>query len=164
MLEKKMLDALNAQIAEELNSAHLYAAIAADCEAKNLNGAAGWFKAQFKEEQVHAWKIYGYINERGERAVFKGIPEPQAEWKSLLAAYEDALKHEKYISGKIFSLVKLARELSDYSTEVFLQWFVSEQVEEEANADAVVQKLKMIGDSPNGLYMLDRELGARQSG
>ena len=164
MLEKKMLDALNEQLYEELNSAYLYAAMAADCEAKNLNGAAAWFKAQFGEEQGHAWKIYGYINEQGHRAVFKGLPEPQTEWKSLLAAFEAALAHEKFISGKIWDLVKLARDLGDYATEQFLQWYVAEQVEEEASADAVVTKLKMVGDAPHVLYMLDKELGARGEG
>ena len=164
MLEQKMVDALNAQIYEELNSAYLYAAMAADCEAKNLKGAAAWFKAQFGEEQAHAWKLYGYMNNQGHRTIFKAIPEPQAEWANLLAAFEAALAHEKYISGKIRDLVKLAKDLDDYASESFLQWFITEQVEEEASAEEVVTKIKMVGDAPHVLYMLDKELGARGAG
>lgn len=162
MLNEKMLNALNNQIKEELASAYIYLAVAADLEAKNLNGSAQWMKAQYGEEIGHAMKIYGYINRRGGKVVLQTLEAPKKSWDSLLDVFQTAYKHEQYITGCIDKLVKLARELQDNATEAFLQWFVSEQVEEEENTDAVVQKLKMIGDAPHVLYLIDRELGMRK--
>lgn len=157
-----MLDALNEQMREEINSAYIYTAIAADMEAQNWKGVSAWFKAQAKEELGHAMKFYGYINERGEKAIMPALDKPKESWGSILNAYEEALKHEKYISGCIHKLVKLAKEVDDLPTENFLQWFVSEQVEEEAAPDDIIQMLKRVGDSPQMLFMIDRQLGSRE--
>ncbi|MCF7927522.1 MAG: ferritin [Spirochaetales bacterium] len=159
-----MLKALNDQIREELSSAYLYLAMAADFEDKNLPGAAAWMSQQAQEEVAHAMKIYGYINDKGGKAVFDALPKPQESWNSMLDAFKAAYKHEQYITDCINKLVKQAREVDDTSTEIFLQWFVTEQVEEEKSTDEVVQKLQMIGDSKNGLFMIDRELGGRGAG
>jgi ferritin len=161
MLNAKMLDALNKQINEELFSAYLYFAMAADFESKDLFGITQWLKVQAKEETNHALKIYGYINEQQGKAMLQAIPQPPAAWNTALAAFEAAYKHEQHITSCINALVKQARETEDYATEIFLQWFINEQVEEEANAATIVNKLKMIGESAQGLFMLDHELGKR---
>lgn len=157
-----MVDALNEQINEEFASAYIYLGIAADMEASNWNGVATWFKKQAHEEAGHAMKIYGYLFERGERAVLSTIEAPGKQYTSILEAFESALAHEKHITGCIHKLVKLAREVDDLPTENFLQWFVSEQVEEEAAPAAVVDRLKLVGEKPQVLFMLDRELATRQ--
>jgi len=162
VISEKMLKALNDQIKEELGSAYLYFAMAADFEAKNLKGFSLWMKSQAGEEMVHAMKFYNFINDRGGKAVLKSLDEPQSEWASPLEAFKAAYKHEQFITDCINNLVALAKEEKDTATEVMLQWFVTEQVEEEASADEVVQKLELMGDSKHGLYMLDKELGARQ--
>jgi ferritin len=161
MLNEKLDAALNDQINAELHSAYIYLSMAAYFDSKNLGGFAHWMKAQVQEELAHAMKIYTFVNERGGRAVMKAIEGPPTEWASPLAAFEAAYKHEVYISGRINTLVDLATAESDHATTAFLQWFVNEQVEEEATADGVVQKLTMIGDNPQGLYMIDTELGSR---
>jgi ferritin len=161
-MDKRLVDSLNEQLREELASGYVYLGIAADMEAKNWIGTATWFKKQAHEEAIHAMKIYGYLFSRGERAVLQTIEAPKQDYNSILEAFEAALKHEKYITKRIHNLVKLAREVDDIPTESFLQWFVTEQVEEEAAPAAVVDRLKMVGDSPQILFMLDRELAARQ--
>lgn len=163
MIDKKMEAALNEQIAEELGSAYIYQAMSADFAAANRMGMAGWMQAQAGEEMNHARKLYGYIIERGGRVELKAIPAPQQSWKTPLAAFEAAYKHEQHITACIHKLVKLARELDDTATELFLGWYVTEQVEEEASTDEVVQKLKQVGEAGQALYMLDKELGARQA-
>ncbi|HOV63193.1 MAG TPA: ferritin [Spirochaetia bacterium] len=160
-IQEKMEAALNGQIMEEMSSAYLYLAMAADFEAKNWTGFAAWMKVQAGEEFNHAMKLYGFINERGGRAVFKALPQPQGTWDSPLAAFEAAYKHENHITKCIDDLVKMAREMGDTATEIFLHWYVDEQVEEEMNADVIVEKLKLMKESANGLYLLDKELGAR---
>ena len=161
MIAEKMLKALNVQIQEEMYSAYLYLSMAADFEAKNLSGFAQWMKEQSKEEINHAMKLYGYINERGGKVELQALEKPQGSWDSPLKAFEAAYHHEKHITGCIDKLIKEARDLSDNATEIFLQWYVSEQVEEEDQTDTIVQKLNMIKGSSNGLYMLDRELSHR---
>jgi ferritin len=163
MINAKMEAALNDQIAEELSSAYIYQAMSADFKAANRNGMAAWMQAQAGEEMHHAMKIYGYILERGGKVELKAIPAPQQSWSTPLAAFETAYKHEQHITACIHKLVKLARELDDTASELFLGWYVSEQVEEEASTDEVVQKMKLIGESSQALYMLDKELGARQA-
>lgn len=161
MLSKKMETALNKQINAELFSWYLYQSMAAYLESINLPGAARWMTAQAQEEMSHAMKIYGFVHERNGRVTLAGIDEPQAKWKSPLAAFEAAYGHEQKITGMIHDLLTLARAEKDPASEVFLQWFVSEQVEEEANALANVEKLKLVGDATGPLLMVDRELGAR---
>lgn len=163
MLKENMLNALNKQINEELYSAYLYLAMSADFLAKGLSGTANWFQVQAQEEVGHAMKIYGYINERGGKVELQAIKEPAKEWESLQKAFEDALKHEQYISSCINKLVDLAIELKDHATGAFLQWFVNEQVEEEASVEEVLNKVKLIGGQGNVIYMLDKELGSRGS-
>lgn len=161
MLSAKMLQALNDQINAELYSSYLYLAMAARCEALNLPGAAHWLEVQSKEEHEHAMKFYKYVNERRAEVKLQAIKEPPASWNDLSELFDDVLAHEQYISKRINDLVKLAREENDYATENMLQWFVKEQVEEEASVDAIVQRLKLVGNMPQGLFFIDRELGQR---
>lgn len=158
---KKMTDALNKQINEEMFSSYLYFAMAADYESKDWPGVASWMKVQAQEEMGHALKIYNWINERGGKAVFEAIDKPQESWASALELFEGALKHEQHITSCFYDLIKVAREEGDISTEIFLQWFVTEQVEEEANANEIVEKIKKVQNSQNGMYMLDKELSVR---
>lgn len=162
-LSKNMLKELNKQINEEMYSAYLYRAMAADFEAKNLNGFAQWLKAQAVEEDEHAGKFYDFINERGSAVEFEAIAKPKAKWKTPLEAFEDTYKHEQHITGRIHFLLELAQKEKDHATAQMLLWFVDEQVEEEASADAVVQKLKMVGSTSHGLYFLDREMAQRKA-
>ncbi len=161
MISKKIEKALNAQVNAELYSAYLYLSMESYFQSLNLNGFANWMRVQTQEEVSHGMKIYDFINERGGRALLKGIEGPQTEWKSPLAVFEDAYAHEQKVTGLINDLVDLAIKEKDHATNSFLQWFVNEQVEEEASADAIVQQLKMMEKAPGGMFMLDRELGQR---
>jgi len=161
MISKKMEKALNEQVNAELFSAYLYLSMEAYFKSLNLNGIATWMRVQTQEEVMHAMKIYDYVNERGGRVILKSISEPQAEWKSPLAAFEAAYQHEQKVTALINGLVNLAIEEKDHAANMFLQWFVNEQVEEESSADAIVQKLKLMADAPGGMYMLDNEMGQR---
>lgn len=160
-MDLKLKELLNKQITEELFSSYLYLAMAADFESKNLNGMAAWMKKQSGEETGHGMKIYKYLLERGEKPVLGQLDKPQDSWATPTAAFEAALKHEKHITGCINDLFKAARTVNDPATEIFLQWFVSEQVEEEASVNDVLARLEMVSGSHNGLYMLDKELGQR---
>jgi ferritin len=161
MIGEKMQNALNEQINAELYSAYLYLSMVAYFESVNLPGFANWMRVQTQEELTHAMKIYDYVNERGGRVTLKSIGEPPTEWKSPLAAFEDAYKHEQKVTGLINGLVNLAIEEKDHAANMFLQWFVNEQVEEENNADTIVRKLKLMADAPGGMYMIDNEMGQR---
>jgi len=161
MIGRKMQDALNEQVNAELYSAYLYLSMVAYFESVNLPGFATWMRVQTQEEVVHAMKIYDYVNERGGRVTLKSIAEPPGEWESPLAAFEAAYQHEQKVTGLINGLVNLAIEEKDHAANMFLQWFVNEQVEEESSADAIVQKLKLMADAPGGLYMLDNQMGQR---
>jgi ferritin len=161
MIGKKMLDAFNEQINAELYSAYLYQAMAADFEARNLRGFAHWMELQAKEEQGHAKKMYGFLVDRGGRVVLKAIAAPPAEWKSALAVFEEVYAHEQKVTGLIYKLVELARSENDHAAEVFLAWFVTEQVEEEAHASEISEKLKLVKDQAQGLLMMDSLLGQR---
>jgi ferritin len=161
MLDKKLLDAMNQQINKELYSAYLYLSMAAYLDGANLSGFAHWMRAQAQEEQEHALKFYDYIYERGGRVTLQAIDEPPAEFESVLAVFEETLAHEQKVTGLIDNLYALALEQDDYASQVFLQWFVSEQVEEEDNASQILETLKMVGEKGQALIMLDRELGQR---
>jgi ferritin len=162
-MDKKTQEALNEQMREELNSAYLYLAMSSDMKAKNLNGTSAWFQIQAMEEIAHATRFYNFIHDRGGQPELPAIDKPQVSWDSLIEAFEATLGHEKYISSCIDKLVDMARESNDHPTETFLQWFVTEQVEEEATADEILQQFKYIGDNPHAILMLDRELGSRQT-
>lgn len=161
MVTEKMLKELNQQINEELYSEYIYLAMAADLEDKGLKGMATWMRVQAREENVHAMIFYNYISERRAKVELEAIAKPPQTWESPLAIFEGAFAHEQHITGRINHMVKVAREENDNATLQMLQWFVEEQVEEEANTDEVAQQLKIVGDDGRGILMLDRELGTR---
>lgn len=163
MINKKLQNALNGQINEEIFSAYLYLSMAAYFQSLDLNGFAAWMKAQASEEMSHAMKFYGFIDEMEGRVVLKAVQEPQKEWKSPLDAFNAALQHERHISGRINDLYRLALAENFYPMQIMLQWFIKEQVEEEASAAAIVRQLGQIQDSPQGLWLIDRELGTRKA-
>ncbi len=160
-LSKKMQDALNEQIREELFSAYIYLAMSAYCQSLNLPGFAHWMRVQSQEELAHALKFYDYINDRGGRVVLQAINQPPAEFDGPLGVFQKTLEHEQYITGRIHALYSLAVEEKDYASLSLLQWFVDEQVEEERNATDILNLLKMAGDKGQGLIMLDRHLAQR---
>jgi ferritin len=162
MISKKMLGMLNEHLNEELYSSYLYLAMAAYSHSLNWSGFAHWFSIQAKEELAHGMKFYKHIVERGEVVALEAIKKPKAEWKTIAAMFEETLKHEQSITARIYALVEHAQKEKDFATLNFLQWFVSEQVEEEAQTMDVVQKLLMIGDSKGSLFMLDHHLGKRE--
>ena len=161
MLNKKMQDALNEQINKEMYSAYLYMAMSAHSTNIGLPGFANWFMVQYKEEMEHAMRIYNYIQEQGNAVKLKLIEEPPNTFKDPMDMFKKTLEHEQFITKSIHDLVALARKENDYATEIFLQWFVTEQIEEEANDNEIIDKLKMVGNKGNGLYMVDRELAQR---
>lgn len=161
MLPKKMEKALNTQLNAEIYSAYLYMSMAAYFESLNLVGFANWMKIQTQEELFHAQKFFDFINERGGRVIMQAVDKPETDWASTLAVFEYTYTHEQKVTSLINELVELARSEKDNATYNFLQWFVSEQVEEEASADAVLQKLRLIGDFGPGIFMVDQEMGQR---
>jgi ferritin len=162
MISDKIQTALNKQINEELFSSYLYLSMAADFEARSLMGAAKWMKVQAEEEREHALKFFHFILERGGEVELLPIDKPQKNWKSPLAAFQDAEKHEQHITRCTNDLYELAAKEKDYATQSMLKWFVDEQVEEEASVGEIVAKMEMVADSKNGLFMMDRELGKRE--
>lgn len=161
MLNEKMEKALNSQINAEYYSSYLYLSMAAYFESVNLPGFANWTRVQAQEELSHAMKIFDFICERGGRAALDAIEKPPAEWESPLDAFEAVYKHECYISGRINDLVSLSLEEKDHASNNMLQWFVAEQVEEEASADGILQQLIRVGDDGPGIYLIDQELAKR---
>lgn len=161
MLSKKTMDALNKQLNNEIYSAYLYMSMSAYSTYIGLKGFANWFMAQYQEEMTHAMKIYDYINDQGRQVRLMAIAQPPTEFKSPLDMFEKTLKHEKFVTKCINELVDLAIAEKDHATNIFLQWFVTEQIEEEANDNEIISKLKIIGESGNGLFMLDKELAGR---
>lgn len=164
MLSKKMQDALNDQITAELYSSYMYLSMAAHFESANLKGFANWMHVQAHEEYMHAMKFYHHILERRGKVTLAGVDAPPNKWASPLAAFEGVFAHEQKVTGLIDKLVKLAAAEEDAATGIFLQWFVTEQIEEEASADHIVFQLRAIKDSPQGLFMLDSVLGVRKAG
>lgn len=161
MLSKKMTAALNKHLNTELYSAHLYLSMSSYANAAGLKGAANWFMVQYQEEMLHFMKFYNYINSQGEQAKLGTIDAPPSEFTTLLAMFEQTLKHEMFITTCINELTELAVKEKDHATQIFLQWFVTEQVEEEENDREIIGKLKLIGDNGYGLLMLDSDLGTR---
>lgn len=161
MLNAKMQGALNKQIRFEIESAYLYLAMAADCEHKNFSGMGTWLKMQWQEELNHALKLFHYVNERGGRVVLEAIEKPATEFSSPTAIFSAVLKHEQMVTRTINALYDLAIKENDHATQIELQWFVKEQIEEEKNASDVLHMLTMVGESSVSLLMLDRQLGQR---
>ncbi len=161
MLNKKIEDAFNLQFNAEAYSAYLYLSMAAWFESRNLPGFAMWLKVQAQEEMTHALRFYNFIHARGGRVTLTAIETPPAEWNSPLQVFEETYKHEQKVTGLINNLVDLSQQEHDHASDVFLQWFVNEQVEEESNASKTVEKLKLAKDNPSALLMLDTEMGTR---
>ncbi len=161
MMTKKMLDALNEQINAEMYSSYLYLSMAAFFEEINLKGFANWMRVQVQEENFHAMKFYDYVLSRQGRVALKAIAAPPLKWKTPLDVFQATYKHEQLVTSLINKLATLAEREHDHATRVLLHWFINEQVEEESNADALIQRLKLIGDNSSGLFLLDQELAQR---
>ncbi len=161
MLSKTLQETINEQIKNELYSAYLYLSMSAYCESINLPGFAHWMRLQSQEEVSHAMKFFDYLNERGSRVVLRAVDEPPSEFKSPLDVFQQTLEHEQRVTGMINGIYELAVKENDYPTQVELQWFITEQVEEEKSASEILEQLKMIGEHSASLLMLDRQLGAR---
>ena len=160
-MNKRVEEAFNEQINEELFSSYVYLAMAAHFETRNLEGFTSWMKLQAQEELQHAMRLFDHINRRGGRVVLQAIGEPPLDFESPVEVFEKALAHEEHISACIHRLYGIAVEEKDYPAQMELQWFIDEQVEEEENAGRVVDLLKMAGDSQSALLMLDREMAQR---
>lgn len=161
MLSEKLLSALNAQIAHEFEAANLYLSMAAYCADEGFAGFSNFFVAQAEEERFHAMKFFHFVNELGARAVVSGLPNPQQDFGSIQGTIEASLAHEKKVTKLIYDLMDIAVAEKHYATVSFLQWFIDEQVEEEASFQEILDKLAIIGQAGPGLYILDKELGAR---
>lgn len=161
VIGKKMVENVNDQIQAELESAYLYLSMSAWLEERNLPGCAHWMRKQAGEEREHAMKLFGYLVSRGGRVELKEIAAPKLEWESATAVFAETLAHEQKVTERIYRMVSLAREEKDYATENLLAWYVNEQVEEEETASLILEKLKMLGESPISMSMLDKELGSR---
>ncbi len=161
-MDKKVVELLNAQVNKEFYSAYLYLGISKFFTQQDLNGFATWYKVQAQEEQEHAMKIYDYLLDQDQDVTLAPIAEVKINLKDALAAVKEADKHEKYITGEINKIMDAAVKAKDYSTQLFLNWFVSEQVEEERNSKEMVAKVQMLGNDKKNLYLLDKEVGARK--
>jgi len=161
MINKPMQDAMNDQINRELYSSYLYLSMAAYLEDRNLPGFAHWMRVQEAEERGHAMKLYDFMVERGGRVMLKSIDAPKTEWNSTLELAEEVAAHEAKITASINALYELALKEKDYPTQIMLQWFITEQVEEEKNAAEIVANLKLIEDRGTAVLMLDHRLAKR---
>jgi len=161
MMKETVAKGLNGQLIAEMYSSYLYLSMSAYCKSLNLDGFANWLYVQAQEEMVHAMKFYDFINQRGARVILERIDAPPVEWESVEAVFENVYAHEQKVTGLINDLVDLAMSERDHATNIFLQWFVTEQVEEEENASGVLEQVKRVSGTKQGLFMLDRELGAR---
>jgi ferritin len=161
MISEKIQKGLNDQLNFELYSAYIYMSMSAALESMGLPGFANWMRIQTQEEVSHAYKFYHHLLERGSKVKLAAIPEPKTEWPGVLDIFKDALAHEQIVTGRINDLVDLAIKEKDHASNMFLQWFVSEQVEEEASVEEIIQKLKLSEDAKGVLFMLDKEMGTR---
>ncbi len=161
MITKKVEDAINKQINAELWSAYLYLSMSTYFANEGLSGFANWMRIQWQEETAHAMKFFDYLIERNGKPVLKAIDTVPNKWKSPLNVFEEVLKHEIHVTSLINTLMDIAIEQKDHATKSMLQWFVDEQVEEEANAQAIIDNLKLVQGQGNGMFMIDRELKQR---
>jgi len=160
-MDKKMEKEMNAQINRELFSAYLYLSMVVYLEAENLNGFAHWMRIQAMEEMTHAMKFFNHMSERGGKIVLEALEKPAVKISSIKDVFEQALQHEKYITKSINNLYAMAKKENDNAILIFLEWFVTEQVEEEKNATEIIGKLKYTGERGEGILMLDKELSLR---
>lgn len=161
MVSEKITQLINEQIAHEQYAAQYYLSMSAWFSAKDLDGIANYFRVQSKEELMHADKMFDYLNDVGGEIVLGEIPKPPHTFESATDIFEKALEHEKKVTRSIFNIVKNANDEGDFATTSFLQWFINEQVEEEASASQYVTKIKMVSDNPSALYLFDQELAKR---
>lgn len=161
MLSQKLLDELNLQLKYEMESANYYLAMAAYCASEDLDGFANFFLVQGEEERFHAMKFYNFINDLGGKVIIKGFEDPRNDFSSLQDVFESALKHEQFVTKRIHTILDIANQEKHYPTISFLQWFVDEQVEEEASMNQILSKVKRLGEDNPGIYMLDEELAKR---
>jgi ferritin len=161
MISKTMQEAINEQIAHEFYSSYLYLAMSAYFETISLPGCARWMRVQSEEEHEHAMKLFDFLNDRGGSVELKALDQPPGEFQSPLDVFQQALEHERKVTALIHRLYQQALKENDYATQAHLQWFITEQVEEEKNASQVIEQIKMTGGQSSALFVLDRELGAR---
>ncbi len=161
MISQAMQDAINDQINKELFSSYLYLSMSAYFESRNLPGFASWMKRQADEEREHGMKLYEFLNDRGGRVLLKAIDAPKTEWKSNLELFKEVAEHEAKVTASIHALYETALKEKDYPTQVMLQWFINEQVEEEKNAAEIVASLELIEERGTAVLMLDHRLGKR---
>ena len=161
MIGKKLNDAMNEQIKNELESYYIYLSMAAWLHSKALDGMGHWMRVQAHEEMLHAMKFFNHLIDRGGKVALKDLRQLKAQWKSPREVFQDAFEHEKFISKKINDLMSSARQEKEFASEPLLAWFTDEQIEEESNASKITEQLEMVGADKSGLLMLDRELAAR---
>jgi ferritin len=162
MISEKMRKELNEQVNKEMYSGYLYMSMSAHCSDIGLDGFANWFMVQYHEEMFHAMKIYGYLQDQSAKVELKAIEKPKQSWASAMDILKETLEHEKLVTASIHALVKLADDERDYATHTFLQWYVTEQVEEEKNASDIISRLELSGEGKGpGLFMIDKELAGR---
>jgi ferritin len=164
MISKRMSDRLNEQINKEMFSAYLYMAMSARMGEAGYKGIASWLMVQYHEEMFHAMKLYGYLEEQGASVELKALAKPEFKESAVKELFQHVLEHEKAVTKSIHVIAALAREEKDYATEALAQWYVSEQVEEEKNASEILQTIGLLGDSAQGNFMLNIELGKRKLG
>lgn len=158
MLSKKVEQAINEQIREEEHSSRVYLAMASWCDSNGYPGAASFFYRQTQEERFHALKFIRYVNERGGHAELQALPEPNNAYKTLVEVFKETLKHEEFITNCINNVYEVTTQEKDFSTQTWLQFFITEQIEEEATVRGILDKFEMIGDNKSGYFMLDKEL------
>ena len=161
MLSEKLLEELNEQIKHEFASANYYLAMAAYCKDQNLEGFANFFIVQAEEERFHAMKFFNFIDEMGGKVVITGYDDPRTTFDSIMDVFAAGLEHEQFVTKRIHHLMDISMEEKNYPAISFLNWFVDEQVEEEATFNDLLEKLKLIDNNTNGLFMLDKELSSR---
>jgi ferritin len=161
MISKKMAATLNEHLNYEFFSSYVYVSMASHAQHIGLKGFAHWFRIQVQEELIHVQKFYNYILDQGEKVILEAIEKPQNEFESPLALYEITLGHERQVTARINKVASFAKEENDHATSAMLQWFITEQVEEEAAVSDIIQQLKLVGNSGSGLFMIDKELAAR---
>ena len=161
MISNEMANKINHQINREIYSAYLYLSMAAYSYSVGLPGFANWFNVQMQEEMYHAKRFYDYMNQQGQKVILEAIEAPENDFASAVGLFGKTLSHEKIVTSLIHGITALARKENDFATEAFMQWFITEQVEEESNAMEILQKLNMVGGKGEALFLIDKELATR---